>query len=141
MKAQIPAQGIMKKGSFGDTQFYEISCSCGQPDHIHSVQVEADDMGVTVNIWTRQSTDVWNEPFKSEYTGENNFLYKLTRTFKDAVNGAIRRVSLTWQVWAKGYVTYEVTTVMDEQEALNYSAALKAAVADVKKFKEGKDKK
>lgn len=141
MKAQIPAEGIMKRGDYGDMKFYEIACNCGQPDHAHSMQVEADDMGVTVNIWTRQSTNDWNEPFKSEYTGKNNFLYKLTRTFKDAVNGLIRRVSLTWQVWAKGYVTYEVTTVLSEQEALNYAEALKSAIADVKQFREKERKK
>lgn len=135
MKAQIPAEGIMKKGDYGDSIFYEISCDCGQPDHAHHVEVEADDLNVSVNIWTKQTTDCWSEPFKPEYRGKNDFLYTVTRTFKNCVNGLIRRVSLTWSIWARGYVQYEVTTVMNKQEALNYAEALKKAVKDVDNFR------
>lgn len=135
MKAQIPAEGIMKKGDYGNSIWYEISCDCGQPDHIHTVDVEADETGVTVNIYTKQTSDCWSEPFKSEYTGKNDFLYTVTRTFKNCVNGLIRRVALTWNIWARGYVQYEVTTVMNKQEALNYAEALKKAIQDVENFR------
>lgn len=135
MKAQIPAEGIMKKGDYGNSIWYEISCDCGQPDHIHTVEVEADDCNISVNIYTKQITDCWSEPFEPEYRGKNNFLYTVTRTFKNCVNGLIRRVSLTWNIWARGYVQYEVTTVMNQQEALNYAEALKKAVQDVENFR------
>jgi hypothetical protein len=136
MKAQIPAEGIMRKGDYGDSVWYEISCDCGQPDHIHTVEVEADDFNVTVNIYTKQHTDMWSEPFKPEYRGKNEFLYTVSRTFKNCINGLIRRVSLTWNIWARGYVEYEVTTVMNQQEALNYAEALKKAAKDVQNFRD-----
>ena len=135
MKAQIPAEGIMKKGDYGDSIWYEISCDCGQPDHDHTVSVEADDLDVTVKIYTKQYTDMWSEPFETEYHRKNDFLYRVSRTLKNCVNGLIRRVSLTWNIWVWGYVEYEVTTVMNQQEALNYAEALKSAIEDVKRFK------
>lgn len=136
MKAQIPAEGIMKKGDYGDTKYYEISCSCGQPDHMHTVEVEADDINISVSIYTKQTTDCWTEPFKTEYHGKNDFLYTMSRFVKTGINGFIRRVSLTWNIWARGYVQYEVTTVMDKQEALNYAEALKKAIKDVEYFRD-----
>ena len=135
MKAQIPAQGIMSTGDHADSKFYEISCACGQPDHNHSVQVEADAYGVSVNIWTTESTDSWSEFYKYEHV-DNDYLYMITRVFKNTVNGFIRRVWLTWRIWVKGYVQYQVTTTMNEQEALNYAEALKSAIDDMKQFLE-----
>lgn len=135
MKAQIPAQGIMSTGDHADSKFYEISCACGQPDHAHSVQVEADAYGVNVNIWTTESTDSWSEYYDYEYV-DNDYLYMVTRVFKNTVNGFIRRLSLTWKIWVKGYVQYQVTTTMNEQEALNYAEALKSAIDDMKQFLE-----
>ena len=137
MKAQIPAEGIMQKGDYGNSKFYQISCGCGQPDHEHSVEVEADEYGVNVNIWTKQTTDHWSKVYDYEYV-DNEYLYMVTRIFKDAVNGFFRRVSLTWNIWVKGYVTYETTTTLNEQEALNYAEALKSAIVDVKQFREKK---
>jgi hypothetical protein len=134
MKAQIPAEGIMRKGDYGDSIWYEISCDCGQPDHIHTVEVEADDFGVNVNIYTVQTTNSWGGIFKPEYKGKNDFLYAVTRKFKNFVNGFIRRVVLTYNIWVFGYVQYEVTTVMNKQEALNYAEALRKAIEDVENF-------
>jgi hypothetical protein len=140
MKAQIPAAGIMSTGDYNNSKFYEISCSCGQPDHNHTVEVEADAYGVNVNIWTTESTDSWTKVYDYEYV-DNEYLYMVTRMFKDMVNGFIRRVSLTWKIWVKGYVQYQVTTTMTEQEALNYAEALKSAIEDVKQFRENEKKK
>lgn len=140
MKAQIPAQGIMATGDYNNSKFYEIACSCGQPDHNHTVEVEADAYGVNVNIWTTESTDSWTNVYDYEYV-DNEYLYMVTRMFKDMVNGFIRRVSLTWKIWVKGYVQYQVTTTMTEQEALNYAEALKSAIDDVKQFREKENKK
>ena len=135
MEAEIPAEGIMKKGDYCDGKLYEISCECGQTDHYQLMEVEADEFGISVNILTKQTTNCWSEPFKPEYTGKNEFLYKITRTFKNCVNGLFRRVSLTWSIWARGYVQYEVTTVMNKQQALNYAETLKKAITDVEHFR------
>ena len=44
---------------------------------------------------------------------------------------------VTWEVWTKGYVKYYQTTIMTEQQAINYAATIYQSVEDLKKFKEG----
>ena len=51
MKAQQPAEGILKRNDFGDSKWYQVVCGCGQDNHEHNVEVEADDLGVNVNIY------------------------------------------------------------------------------------------
>ena len=45
MKAQTPAEGIMKTNDWGDSRVYRIACNCGDENHNHNVWVEADDHG------------------------------------------------------------------------------------------------
>jgi hypothetical protein len=39
-----------------------------------------------------------------------------------------------WQLLTRGYVEYEASIIMTEQQALNYATTLLSAVADVKEF-------
>ena len=107
-KPQIPATGILKRSSWGDTMTYQIVCECHDADHDHNVWVEADNTGVTVTTYTTQKSQWWN----------------------------LNRWQIIWRLLTKGYVKYEANIVMTEQQALNYAETLKTAIKDVKNFKQ-----
>ena len=134
MKAETPAQGIMKTGEFGDSKFYKVVCGCGQPDHDIDFEVEADETGVNVNTYVTTKTDYWTETVKKRYDIDNPYLQELDWTLKDIVNGFFRRLKMTWEIWTQGYITTQTTIAMSEQQALNYAETLKSAIKDVKDF-------
>jgi hypothetical protein len=107
MIAEKPAEGILKRNDWGDSKVYQIVCTCGDPDHDHAVWVEADDTGVSIVIYTTNTSTFWN---KSRW----------------------RQV---WDLFTKGYVKQEVSLIMNEQQVYNYADALTNAVNDVKLFK------
>jgi hypothetical protein len=140
MKAEAPAEGIMKTGDYGNSKWYKVVCGCGQPDHELNFEVEAEeDIGVSVNTYVTAKTDYWSESVKKRYDIDNPYLQELDWFFKDLWNGFVTRLKLTWAVWVKGYVKCETTVLMSEQQALNYAETLKSAIKDVKDLKnEGK---
>jgi hypothetical protein len=107
MKPQIPAQGILIHRDYGDAKHYSISCECHSDDHSQNVWIESDDTGVTVTIYTQQKTLWWS----------------------------LNRWQVIWKLITKGYIETEVSTIMNEQQALNYSEALRSATKDVKEFR------
>jgi hypothetical protein len=135
LKTETPAEGIMKTGEYGDSKFYKVVCGCGQPDHDIDFEVEADETGVNVNTYVVAKSDYWSETFNKRYNIDNPWLQEFDWFWKDLANGFLRRVKLTWVVWAQGYVKTESTIAMTEQQALNYAETLKSAITDVKTFK------
>lgn len=113
MKAQKPAEGVLKTGDFGDAMFYHIHCDCSSEDCAHEVKIEADDIHVCVHIYHVQHTKWWQK----------------------------NRWQQIWQILTKGYAEMQTTIVMNEQTALNYSEVLKSATKDVKVFKDARQKK
>jgi hypothetical protein len=107
MKAEKPAQGILKTGEWGDSIWYHVRCSCGSDDCSHEVNVEADECEVSVHIYANNHTKWWEK----------------------------KRWSQIWQILTKGYAEMQTTIVLDEQTAINYAAALTNAVEDVKVLK------
>lgn len=107
MKPQTPAQGILIHKDYGDARHYTISCECMDPDHNQNVWIEADDTGVTVTIYTQQKSLWWS----------------------------LNRWKKIWKLLTKGYIETEVSTIMNEQQALNYAEALSNSVKDVKVFR------
>lgn len=136
MKAEKPAVGILKRNDFGNSKWYQVVCGCGQEYHDHNVEVEADDTGVSVNIYATMKTDYWSETVEKRYDIDNTILQELDWFWKDLVNGFVRRVKLTWELWTTGAVAAETTIHMSEQQALNYAEVLKSASKDVKEFHE-----
>jgi hypothetical protein len=134
MKAQTPAQGIMKTGEFGDSKFYKVVCGCGQPDHDIDFEVEAAETGVNVNTYVTAKTDYWSESVKKRYDIDSPWLQEWDWFWKDLVNGFVTRVKLTCTLWTHGYIKTESTIAMSEQQALNYAETLKSAINDVKEF-------
>lgn len=137
MKAQAPAEGIMKTGEFGDSKFYKVICGCGQSDHDIDFEVEACDTGINVNTYVIAKSDHWTETVKKRYDIDTVWMQEWDWFWKDLFNGLIRRVKLTWEIWFKGYVQTESTIAMNEQQAINYAETIKSAVSDVKTFQKG----
>lgn len=108
MKAQKPAEGILKTSEWGDSKWYHIRCDCGSDECSHEVNVEADDYGIQVHVYVKNHTRWWQ-----------------TNRWKQI-----------WQILTKGYAEMETTIILNEQTALNYAETLKAAISDIKKFKE-----
>ena len=135
MKAQEPAEGILKQSDFGDSKYYQIVCSCGQEYHSHSLEVEADETGVNVNISVSPKTDYWSELVAKRYDIDNPWAQEVDWAVKDLINGIWTRIKLTWQIWLHGYVCTETTIALTEQQALNYAETQKTAIADVKAFR------
>ena len=135
MKAEKPAEGILKTGDYGNSKWYQVVCGCGHPDHSLTVEVEADDCGINVNTYVTVKTDYWTENVKKRYDIDNEWQQEFDWFWKDLWNGLVTRLKLTWTVWTKGYIKAETTIAMTEQQALNYAETLKSAIKDVKDFK------
>lgn len=107
MITEKPAEGILKLNDWGESKWYYVTCDCLDSDCAHTVQVEADDHGVSVHVYTRASTTFWSK-------------------------GRWRQI---WQILTKGYADMETSIILKEQQAANYASALTNAVNDVKIFK------
>ena len=102
MQSQIPAQGIMQTDEFHDAKVYKVACSCGDNSHEH-------------NIWVEIDKDI-NEVSVTLYTrvsSKHNFWRSLR------------------QLLLNGYIEMETSILMNKQQALNYSDAIKNSVSDL----------
>jgi hypothetical protein len=102
MQAQKPANGILLQSEWTDAVTYHVECECTDPDHAHTVCVEREkDMNaVTVTIYTKSTTAFWSRS-----------------RWRDV-----------WQLLTKGYVEHEATVILNEQQAINYAAAITDSV-------------
>ena len=136
MKAQKPAEGILITHDWGDAKMYHVNCSCGNDDDSIqiSVEVTADDHSVSVCHYTTQRTDYWTEAVQKRYDIDNEWLQEFDWFWKDLWNNFCTRVRLTKDIWIHGYAKYQSTTVMTEQQTLNYAETLKSAIKDCRDF-------
>jgi len=139
MKPQIPAQGILTRNNWGDAKTYQVVCECGSSDHDHNIWIESDETGVTVNTYTVQKTDYWTQLVDTRYDIDNTIYQNIHWFWVGIINDWSRRIKLAWQVLSKGYVKYEATLTMNEQQAINYAETLKSAVKDVREFRKPKE--
>jgi len=105
---QTPAEGILMHRDYGDSKNYTVVCECCSPDCEHKVWVEADDCGVCITTYTQQKTKFWK----------------------------FNRFQIIWTLLTKGYVEYEASIIMNQQQALNYATVLQSAIKDVEQFRE-----
>lgn len=105
MKTQTPAEGILKRNEWETAQLYQVACQCADSDHDHNVWVETDpDMKeVTVTVYTTVKSRWWS----------------------------LSRWQQMWTLLTRGYVEYEATIIMSQQQALNYAETLKTAVNEL----------
>ena len=113
MKSQKPAEGILKRHSWGDSMWYHVECECTSEDHSHEVSVEATDNDISVSIYV------------TSYTSYNDSWWDRLR----------QKFSVTWDIWFNGCVKTNHELLLREQAALNYAETIKQAVKDVKEFK------
>ena len=135
ISAQEPAEGILKRGDYGDSKFYQVVCGCGQEYHDHNFEVEAADTGVNVNLYISVKTDYWTETIEKRYDIDSPWQQEFDWAVKDFFNNLIRKIKVTWELWTTGAVTCQSTISMTEQQALNYAETLKKAIKDVQSFK------
>ena len=105
--AETPARGILKVNDWGTSVMYKVVCECGNDDCTHTIDIEAEDTGVIVTIYTQTRTNFWS----------------------------MSRWKHIWTLLVKGHVDFETAIHLSEQSALNYSQTLTQAVEDVKNFK------
>jgi hypothetical protein len=113
MQAQTPAEGILKRSSWGNAVTYQVTCECHDANHDHTVWVEADDSSVSVTTYTTQKSKWWS----------------------------LNRWQTIWILLTRGYVEHEANIIMTKQQALNYAETLKQAIKDVEKFRSQQEKK
>ena len=111
MKAQIPAEGIMKTNDWGDSKVYRVACNCHDETHNHNVWIEADDCIIVVTVYTTSKTNFWSK----------------TRWYH------------IWTLLTKGYIDTESSVHMNRQQAVNYAETLKLAIYDVEEFRKKRD--
>ena len=107
LTSEVPAKGILLVNEWGPSKMYKVVCECGSDDCTHTIDIEAEDTGVTVTIYTKTRTNFWS----------------------------MSRWQHIWTLLTKGHVDFETNIHLSEQSALNYSETLKQAVQDVKNFK------
>ena len=143
MKAQEPAEGILKINEWGNSKMYTVRCTCGNTDDDIDFEVEADDLGVTVYTYTTQKTDWWvdsYEQYKSYERFKNPLLFQIDFVVRGFLNSLAHKLKITYNVWVNGYVNYSQSLIMTEQQALNYANTLNKAIKDVKEYAENEHK-
>ena len=113
MKAQKPAEGILKTHDWGDSKVYKIVCDCGQDDHAHDVWVEASEFDVSVYTYVQVKSPWWS----------------------------MNRFHQIWTLLTRGYLQHETVLTMTNQQALNYAETLKTAIREVEEFRSKRDVK
>lgn len=138
MEYQPPANGIMIVYESPNSKMYRVNCECGNPDDDIIFEIEVNQSGViSVSTYTTQFTDHWSKRFKPNYKIENDTIRTVDWYSKDFINTIINKIKLTWQIWIKGHIKYEQSTIMNEQQALNYAKTLEHAIEELKKYRAG----
>lgn len=135
MKAQKPAEGVMLTHDFGDSKYYRVDCNCGNEDDRIEVSIFLDDFDeIIIEFEATEKTDWWKKLWKYDvYEIDNPWLFSIVNSLQELVNGIAHRLRVTRDVWFRGYVTYSSSTILSEQTALNFSAALASAVREIEK--------
>jgi hypothetical protein len=107
MIAQQPAQGLLLVNDWGTSKMYKAVCDCGDDHCTHTIDIEAEDTGVTITIYTNTRTNFWSQT----------------------------RWMHIWKLFTKGYTDFETSIVMNKQVALNYANVLQLAVKDVEELR------
>lgn len=140
MQIETPALGIMKTADFGDTKFYKVTCQCSNYDDDIDFEISADEHDIVVNTTFSPKSSYWCGLVRPNTTPmiKNAWLYSIDASIRYFINSIYHRISVTTEVWMKGYVKVYQTTIMSEQQALNYANTLQTAVAQVKEFRDAR---
>jgi len=142
LKAEIPAAGILKNFDYGDIMYYTVTCQCGNPeDNIRfSVELEADAYDITLTTEFTPRIAYWGS-FIGSSSFENSWLYRIDSCIRNIINALYYKLKLTYDIWFTGEIKYCQTTMMTEQQALNYAATINQSIKDLRKLREKEIKK
>ena len=107
MIPQEPAKGILLVNDWGASKMYKAVCQCGDDSCTHTIDIDAEDVGVTVTVYTQTKTNFWSTT----------------------------RWAHIWTLPTKGYIETESCIIMTKQVALNYANVLQLAIKDVEEFR------
>lgn len=126
--------GISQTNDFGNSKYYRVECSC-QADHdaiLFEVEADPQTRAITVHTWTTQRTDCWSDWKGVDYNVNRDPLWEEWNVrLKTLWRTLCLRARLTWDIWVHGTARYDAWTIMNQQQALNYSETLRTAIADV----------
>lgn len=131
---QPPADGVLFMNSDNSYREIMVPCTCLSPEHNHIVFVSNDDGVVSVNVYTTVTTNYWSDWIKVKNNIESNTLQRVEWFIKGLINTIYRKLKLTKDVWFSTHLEYEADLLLTEQQAINYSAALKTAVEELAKL-------
>jgi len=137
LTAEIPAAGIMKTNDFGDSIYYAVACQCGNPDDMirFSVELEVDSYEITLNTEFTTKSSYWKTPFKETSNFNNSTLWSIDYCTRRFLNSIYHRVITSWEVWVYGYITHYESTIMSEQQALNYANTIMQSIENLNQLK------
>lgn len=128
-----PATGILKtiENDFGKSYsvMYKISCDCGSDDHTVDMEIEVEDNKIQVNLFSTATTNYWTN-YWHDSNWKSPWLYQIYRVFGGFVNSLSRKVSITVDVWFKGYSEVSSHHILSEQQALNVAHVLQNGIKD-----------
>jgi hypothetical protein len=107
MIPQEPAKGILLVNDWGASKVYKTVCQCGDDSCTHTIDIDAEDVGVTITVYTQTRTNFWSTT----------------------------RWAHIWTLLTKGYIETESCIIMTKQVALNYANVLQLAIKDVEEFR------
>jgi hypothetical protein len=136
LKPEEPATGILKLKEFdfhtSYSVLYKISCDCGIDDHVVDMEIEADDQCISVNLYTTATTNYWTN-YWHDSDWKSPWLYQIYRVLGGFVNSLSRKISITYDIWFKGYTEYQSSHILTEQQALNVAHILQNGIKDCNK--------
>lgn len=137
MKAQTPALGIMLLHERADSKTYLIDCQCTDPDDSITLTIESQEWGdVVVNTCVTVKSPHWIDRFGYNRApwGEISWYNYINCSIRQFLNSLTHRLIVTRDVWIHGYVKYESSTLMSQQQAFNYTATINKAIDDIEEF-------
>lgn len=137
LTAEKPAIGILKTHDFGDSIHYTVFCACQNPDDMikFDLELEVDAWNIVLNTYFTPKSEYWKRLVNDTGNFDNSWLWSIDSAIRSLINGLHHRIIVTWDVWTKGYVQYHQSTIMSEQQALNYAATINQSVIDLQKLR------
>ena len=139
IKPEAPATGILKMADYTTSKFYKIECECGSDDDQITFEVEIDDSNnINLNTWMYLKSEYWVDTFNLNQSTKKydpwSWKWSVNYTVRSFLNDLAHRLRVTWQVWTKGYIKCQGTTMMNRQQTVNYAHTLLTAVDELEEI-------
>jgi hypothetical protein len=140
-----PATGILKIADYGTSKFYKIECQCGNDDDQVTFEVEVTDCNdISLNTWMYLKSEYWRDTFNLNESlnqiKSGTWQWSVNYSIRSWLNDLAHRCRVTWQVWTKGYIKVQGTTMMSRQQTVNYAHTLLTAVDELEEHLKNRNK-